>query len=205
MDDRFSKCAAFFGRDPDFVREPQSGLTPEVSVGRFPPVSVGFFRRFITPAHEFCVYITHGMSNAAMHVPAEPPASQHSRIELCAYTTGAYIGAYDGDELVSRCLQFLSAIPFESDTYLAPLHTASFGRPLCPGSEMSGFFFAIPTGVDMRRLCSCTPQAELVVSVFPISSSEHEYTVKHGGFALMALFEKNQVQVTFDPFRKPVI
>ena len=70
---------------------------------------------------------------------------------------------------------------------------------------MSGFFFAVPTGVDMQRLCSCTPQAELVVSVVPISSSELDYKVKHGGFSLMELFEKKQVPVTFDPFRKPVI
>jgi Suppressor of fused protein (SUFU) len=172
MDTRFSKYASFFwGRDPDLVCEPWAGVSPAVSVVRFPPAAVGFFRRFVAPLHDRRVYITHGMSKAAMLVPAGESSVYPSRIELIAYCPGAYVGAYDGLDMVAPLLQGLAAIPFEMSSFFGPMQTASFERNICPGTDMSAFFFAVPDGVEMSRLCSCTPQAELVVSVMPITSS----------------------------------
>jgi hypothetical protein len=204
MDPRLPKYAAFFGRAPDFVRKPQSGVSPAVSVARFPPASVGFFRRFTTPVHDRCVYITHGMSEAPMRVPPELSPVYPSRIELVAYSMGAYEGAHDGQDMVTAVLQGLAAMPFQLNGFFAPMQTAALESPICRGTEMSAFFFAVPDGVSMSRLCSCTPQAELVVSVMPITASERAFAIQHGSERLVELFQKHDVPNLFDISRKSV-
>ena len=204
MDKRLSKYAAFFGRSRDFVREPQVGVTPAVSVARFPSLAAGFVRRVFTPVHDRCVYITHGMSEAQMHVPAQAASVYPSRIELIAYCPGAYIGAHDGQDIVSALLQWLAAMPFETGSFFAPLQTASLEQAICPGTEMSAFFFAVPDGLEMSRLCSCTPGAQLVVSVMPITASERAFAVQNGSARLIELFEKHHIPNLFDMSRKAV-
>ena len=139
-----------------------------------------------------------------MRVPAEAASLYPSRIELIAYCPGAYAGAYDGEDMVSACLQILAAIPFRTESFIGPLHTASLEKPLFPGCAMTAFFFAVPDGVEMSRLCRCTPGAQLVVSVIPISASERACAVEHGSERLIELFDKHKVPNLFDPFRKPV-
>jgi hypothetical protein len=56
----------------------------------------------------------------------------------------------------------------------------------------------------MSRLCSCTPQAALVVSVMPITASERAFVVQHGSERLVELFQKHDVPNLFDMSRKPV-
>ena len=204
MDTRFSKYAAFFGRSPDFVRDPPPGA-PQISVGRFPPISAGLFRRLFTPVRDRFVYITHGMSATPMRVPAEVARLYPAKIELIAYCREAYIGAQDGQDMVSACLQALAVVPFEMDIFFGPMHTAAMEESFGPNPEMTAFFFAVPDGVEMRRLCSCTPAAELVVSVMPITSSERAYAVERGPEPLLDLFVKQRVPNFFDPFRKSVV
>lgn len=203
MDSRLSKYAAFFGRTPDFVREPEVAVSPAVSVARFPPAAVGFLRRFVTPVHDRCVYITHGMSESEMRVPAAQASIYPSRIELIAYCPGAYIGAHDGQDMVSALLQVLAALPFQTGSFLGPMQTASLEQPI-PGSEVSAFFLAVPEGVEMSRLCACTPHAELVVSVIPITASERALAVERGSERLLELFEEHHVPNLFDMSRKGV-
>jgi hypothetical protein len=204
MDMGLSKYAAFFGRSPDFVREPQAGDTPAVSVARFPPRAAGFFRRLFTPVHDRWVYITHGMSETPMPVPADEASVYPSRIELIAYCRVAYVGTDDGQDMITGLLQWLAAMPFETGSFFGPMQTASLEEPICPGTAMSALFFAVPDGVDMPRLCSCTPRAKLVVSVMPITTSERAFAVQHGSKRLIKLFEKNHVLNLFDMSRNPV-
>src|SRR5882672_1041830 len=152
-----SKYEAFFGRPADFILAARPGATPAVSVGRFPAVSAGFFRRFITPVHDRFVYVTHGMSTTAMSVPPDQAGIYPASIELITYSEGAYVGGHDGKDMVSVCLQALASMPFQADMFLGPMHTAALEEPICPGSDMNAFFFAVPDGVAMSRLCSCTP------------------------------------------------
>jgi hypothetical protein len=201
----FSKLAALFGRDPDFVCEPQMGVSPAVSVVRFPPAAVGLFRRFVTPLHDRCIYVTHGMSEAKMLVPAAESSVYPSRIELIAYCPGVYVGANDEQDMVAPLLQSLAGIPFQMGSFFGPMQTASLEQPICPNTEMSAFFFAVPDGVEMSRLCSCTPQAELVVSVMPITLSERAFAVQHGSKSLVELFQKYGVPNLFDMSRKAVV
>lgn len=70
---------------------------------------------------------------------------------------------------------------------------------------MSAFFFAVPDGVEMSRLCSCTLAAQLVVSVMPITSSERAYAVASGLEQFIELLEQRRVPNLFDPFRQAVV
>ena len=173
-------------------------------VGRYPPIQ-GFLRRWGKPVADLCVYITHGMSEVPMKVPTEERELYPERIEFIAFCKAPYIGAHDGEDTVSAVLQMLAIDPFLSGRFFGPLQTASFDEPPCVGTEMNGFFFAVPFGVDMKTLCSCTPQADLVVSVMPITPPERAYAVQHGSERLVELFEKKNVPNLFDMSRESAI
>lgn len=200
----FSKYQAFFGRPADFILESRAGAVPAISVGRFPAVSAGFLRRLVTPVHDRFVYITYGMSSAPMRVPPDQTHIYPSRIELIAYCARPYVGANDGTDMVALHLQALATMPFQTDMFFGPMHTAAIEEPMCPNSIMSAFFFALPDGVRMSRLCSCTPAAQLVVSVMPITSSERAYAVGNGSDRLVDLLDGAGVPNFFDPFRQAV-
>ena len=194
----FSQYESLFGRNIDYVREPQPEVLPAIRVLRIPAVKVSWLRRFSTPVHDRTVYVTQGMSQRSMNIPAEDAQRYPARIELITYSLGVYVGAQDGQDLVSAHLQALAAMPFQNDMFFGPLQTASVQEPICPGTDMNAFFFAVPDGIDMGKLCSCTAAAELVVSVMPITSAEHSFAVKNGSLALLELFEKKKVPNLFD-------
>jgi len=140
-----------------------------------------------------------------MRVPPEEARIYPASIELIACCKAAFVGANDGTDMVSLCLQALAAMPFQTDMFLGPMHTAALEEPIVPGSEMSAFFFALPDAIEMSRLCSCTPAAQLVVSVMPITSSERAYAVAHGPEKFIELLEQHSVPNLFDPFRQTVV
>lgn len=205
MNAPFSKYEAYFGRSADFILEPREGTTPAVSVGRFPAVSTGFLRRFVTPVHDRVVYVTYGMSCNPMRVPDAEKQIYPSAIELIAFCKGPYVGEHDGTDMVATHLQALAGLPFQMDMFFGPMHTAALEERLSPNSEMSAFFFALPDGINMSRLCSCTPAAQLAVSVMPITIAERSFAVANGTERLVALFEQNNVPNLFDPFRRSVV
>ena len=205
MDAHFSRYAAFFGRAPDFVRTPAPDASPQVSVGRFPPKPVGFFRRLFTPVSDRWVYLTWGMSAKPMHVSGEEANTHAERIELLAYSKNPFVGTHDDQDMISAVLQVLAAIPFAAGIFFAPGFTAQFDEPFCPNSEMRAFLFTEPAGVEIARLCRCTPGAQLMLSVTPITVSERDHAAKHGPRSLIELFIKQGVNNFFDPFRKTVV
>jgi len=205
MNSQFSKYAAYFGRDADFTLEARADATPAISVGRFPAVSKGLLCRFLTPVPDRAVYATYGMSSKPMPVPASEKHIYPSAIELIASCKDRYVGERDGTDMVATHLQALAALPFEMDIFFGPMHTAALEERLSRNSEMSAFFFALPDGMKMSRLCSCTPAAQLVLSVMPITTAERSFAVANGAEKLLELFEQNRVPNLLDPFRPSVI
>lgn len=205
MDPHFSRYAAFFGRAPDFIRTPAPDASPQVSVGRFPPKPVGFFRRLFTPVNDRWVHVTWGMSAKPMRVFGEEANTHAERIELLAYSINPPVGAQDGQDMISAVLQVLATIPFAEDIFFAPGFTAQFDEPFCSNSEMRAFLFTEPAGVEISRLRSCTPGAHLMLSVTPITVSERDHAAKHGPRSLIEQFIKQGVKNFFDPFRKTVV
>ena len=198
------KYAAFFGREPDIVLDPVSDNPNSPSVCRFPPTKAAFLKRIFTQLPADCVYITDGMSRQEMPVPEQERQTYPTRIELIALSTAAIVGGNDGRDVGAVILQALAVIPFRERIFFGPLQTCDFGDRICANSEMTGFFFAVPDGVDMNRLCRCTAAAQLVVSVIPITPKEIQYAKEKGSDQLIALFEKAGVPNVFDPFRKGV-
>lgn len=197
------KYAAFFGRYADLMLDPTPDLPRSPFVYRFPQTKAGLLKRIFTPLWSDCVYMTEGMSRYEMPVPSEEQRVYPSRIELLACAKEAIVGA-DGVDVVTRLLQLLAVIPFEQGMFFGPLQTCDLGRSFSTNSEMKGILFAVPDGVEMGRLCSCTPSAQLVVSVIPVTANEIRYAKDKGSDQLIAQFEKAGVPPVFDPFRKGV-
>jgi len=184
------KYTAFFGRGADVVLDAKPDDPRSPSVYRFPPTRAGFLKRIFTPPATDFVFMTDGMSSHAMPVPPEEQRVYPSRIELFACARGAPVVGPEGRDVVTAILQGLAVVPFTQRIFFGPLHTCDLGEPVSSNPEMTGFLFAVPEGVDIARLCSCTPAAELVVSVIPVTASEIRYAKAKGPDQLIAQFEK---------------
>jgi hypothetical protein len=199
-----SRYTAFFGRNADEILRPDPGVRGSCFAYRFPPTRVGFVARLFKSLPDVCVYITDGMSKSDMTIPPELQDTYPKRIELIACTRSPITGATDKQDVVIRLLQCLAGTVVQRQVLVGPGQTCDFGEKICPNTGMSGFFFGLPDGVDMRRLCRCTPAAELVVSVTPVTPGELALARKQGPRALVSAFEREGVPNMFDPFRRGV-
>jgi hypothetical protein len=75
-----------------------------------------------------------------------------SRIELFACAEGAPVVGPEDRDVVTAILQGLAVVPFTQRIFFGPLHTCDLGEPISSNSEMTGFLFAVPEGVDIARL-----------------------------------------------------
>lgn len=137
-----------------------------------------------------------------MEVPEAERLTLPDRIELIAYAKERIEA--DGGDAVAPIIQELAAAPWRQGVFFGPLHTCEWSSGLWPRTQMRGFFFAVPEGVNMRRLCSCTLGARLVVSVMPITAGEIQLAKTLGPEKLLERFEAEGVGNLFDPFRASV-
>ncbi len=184
-------------RQADSVVHQTDDQIPHVDVYRFPPT-----RKPWAPARNLNVYITGGMSTHAMVVPQELDTPR--RIELAAYAREVIRNAA-GMDYIAWWLHYLAHFPFRLGTFFAPMHTVSAPEPLMPSSEMIGFCFAIPPGIDLSALTRATLTAELVLHVVPVSKRERELAEKHGPEALLDTFDRSGVPPYFDINRRSVV
>lgn len=184
-------------RQADSVVHQTDDEAPYVDVYRFPPT-----RKLWAPARKLNVYLTGGMSTRAMAVPEKLDTPR--RIELAAYAKEIVRNAA-GIDYVAWWLHFLAHFPFRQSAFLAPMHTVSAPEPLTPSSEMVGFCFAIPPGVDVAALTRATITAELVLQVVPISKRERELAEKDGPEALLDAFDRSGIPPYFELGRRSVV
>lgn len=204
MNASLSKYTAFFGRKADIVLQPDPTTPKSCYVYRFPPAQSGFLSRFFTPLRDTYVYVTDGMSLFDMVIPTELQKIYPKRIELLACTKAPITGGLDKEDIVTRLLQVLVSTIFRLNTFAGPLQTVDLGEKMCPNSEMTGFLFGVPGGIDMPRLCRCTQAAQLVVSVIPITAGELKIVKEKGPTTLVTAFEREGVENVFDPFRQAI-
>ena len=204
MRSNVTKYEAFFGRSADETLAPRGENASSCYVHRFLPRRVNFFKRLFTPLNDVCVYITDGMSTNDMSLPPELQGTYPSRVDLIACTEAPIVGGKDSQDIVTRILQWLAEQVAQRQTFVGPMHSIDLGEIMCPGSEMTGFFFGVPDGVEMRRLCGCTAAAQLVVSVIPVTTTELQLVTTKGPEALMDAFERAGIRNLFDPFRKGI-
>lgn len=184
-------------RQADSVAHQTDDEAPHVDVYRFPPT-----RKPWAPARKLNVYLTGGMSTRAMVVPDQ--VDMPRRIELAAYASEIIRNAA-GVDYIAWWLHFLAHFPFRQGGFLAPMHTVSAPEPLAPSSEMVGFCFAIPPGVDVAALTRATITADLVLQVVPITKSERDLAEREGPEALLDRFDRSGVPPYFDLQRASVV
>ncbi len=204
---RQSCYVGFWGREFDAVFHPTELHEPHIDVFRFPPITPKWFlKRWMVPAYRQYVYMTGGMSDAPMPVPASC-GHDVTRAELTAYSNKIYKNESGDADMVAWWLHFLASAPFrpsQEKVFYAVGHTFSAGEPIMPGSQMTGFLFSVTPSVAMRSLCCCTPHAQVVLHVVPISDGERQMA-KDNPRGLIDYFEEHGIEPFFDLERTPYV
>ncbi len=203
MKNNIEKYSAFFGRSASIIKEPIKNNN--IYSYQFSPIKVNFFRRIFTQLSNKVVTITDGFSKHTMNVPKNEQNIYPANIELIAISDGYITGAKDNSDILTGLLQTIATLIIEEDIFIGPLHTLDLNEKICQNSAMSALFFSLPEIIEIDRLCSCTYNAKLIVSVMPIYNSELIYAKKNGAEKLIELFENNETPNIFNPFRKNVI
>lgn len=197
---------AFWGREAE-VFHATDDFEPHIDVFRFPPLGPSWFlKRWLTPADNLYVYMTGGMSDAA--APGAGSSTEPVlRTELTAYSNKIYLSEAGDVDMIAWWLYFLASAPFrfpDEGFFFNVGHTFCVGGPLLPGSEMTGLLFSVPPCGDMRRLCSCTRHAQVVLHVVPISDGERQLTMEDP-MGLIDRFEEHGVGPIFDLERRSCV
>jgi Suppressor of fused protein (SUFU) len=195
--------AAILGRAPYFVLQPQSNS--HISVAFFPKIDAGFFKMLMAEGCDQNIYISSGLSNYKMAVPTELSYKPELHIELIAQTEGQITGGESGKEdVASHILQMVADYIIENSLFIEPGHTLDLEENLASNSEMRGFLFAVPSGLDIKRICKANKKCENLVSLIPLSKKELEFARNKGVGELINEFESKGVPPIFDPFRKSI-
>jgi hypothetical protein len=191
------KYAAVFGRNPAIYREP----VPEIGVAAcmFPALKRSFWKSLSAEAHDSVVHITAGLS--AFEMPS-PSAEDASRIELFVTSPEPVGGGESVDqEVPGMILQDVAEYIVTRNAFVGLGHTLDFRSEWVENSPMRALLFAMPVGVDVKRICKCSRAQDLLTPV-PLTAPELELCRSQGVLALLDRFEAAGVEPVFDAFRK---
>jgi Suppressor of fused protein (SUFU) len=193
--------SAVLGRAPYLVIEPQ--LKNNIWVAFFPKIDAGFFKRLMAEGCDQNIYVSAGLSNYQMKPPVDLPYKPQLHIELIAQTAGQITGGESGKEdVVSYILQMVANYIIDNSIFIEPGHTFDFGEKITTNSEMSGYLFAVPEGLNIKRICKANTKCETLVGLVPLSRKELEFARSKGVKELIDEFQSKGVPPLFDPFRK---
>jgi hypothetical protein len=185
----------FWGRPADLILHPKDGLQPHVDVYRFPPAPHG---RQLPDAY---AYITGGMSDLPMKYP---DATTQTRVELTAFSRRLY-KKNTGEDFLASILLWMARYPFANRTVFAPWQTFAVGKPLVPGSDMTGYFFTETPNIDGNGLFDSCPDADGFVHLVPISDAERVLIVEKGREEIFRIFADKNVGPFFDLDRRSAV
>jgi hypothetical protein len=166
FEERVRAYAAVFGAH-DHVYCEQAELTPHIDVYRFPP----------TAERPFFTFVTAGMSDLAMHSPAELEA-RYRRVELLFY-------AAEGKTEYMEMLNAVARFPHDNATWLQWGHMVTSeprARPLLQ-SGTQNCLFLLPSPVETdSRLGGLSWDREPIHLLWctPISIAEYSIRQKRG-------------------------
>jgi hypothetical protein len=190
--------AGFWRRRIAGIYHSSGDLTPHVDVYAFRPTWKPW-----APANGYYVYMTGGMSDAAM--PNLDVSYSFSRIELSCYATGAPgFGSAETDE-PAKWLHTFARLVFAEGQPINPGDTFNAGKPLAPESEMSAFYFGYTPFIKKEALLRATQNAEAVAHLIPISEAERSLAESQGSIALVEAFGKAGVMPVFDLARRSCV
>lgn len=186
------KYAAVFGRKPAFVSAPENEVL--VSTALFPALKRSFWRGLMSEAHDLPVAITLGLSEYAI----QAPEGESERIELIAFPVLHENGNSSENEVLAiKVLHFIANGIVDQKMAVGVGHTLDLQQRIVPGSDMSAVLFALPFGVDVKRIMKCSRAGNLL-NVVPITPAELRLVREEGVGALLDVFELAGVNATFD-------
>jgi hypothetical protein len=198
-----AKYAAVFGRSPASVRPAENG--GQISAAMFPPLKRSFWRGLMSEAHDVTVAITYGLSDHAMPVPPTELRETSDRIELIAFSAVPIGGGPSGrEDMASAVLQMIGDYIVDQKLVVGVGHTLDFRQPLGTNVEMSAVLFALPFGIDVKRVMRCSRARELL-NIVPITPAELHLAREKDIGALLDRFEATGVEAAFDCFRKSAV
>lgn len=159
----------------------------------------------MSEAHDLTVAVTYGLSEHAMPVPEAELMKTSDRIELIAFSAVPIGGGPSGKEdMASAILQMIGDFIVDQKLVVNVGHTLDFQEPLSNNVEMSAVLFALPFGIDSRRVMKCSRARELL-NIVPITSAELQLVREKDVGELLDRFDASGIEATFDCFRKSVI
>ena len=173
-----------FGEIGDVLHE-LVPLKPHVDVYRFPP----------TERRPFFTFITGGMSDMAMHAPAEL-GSEFRRIELVFY-------AADDTPEYQELLRRLAHFPHDNHTWIHWGHTMPNGQPPAPlpgTTELDTLIFMesiLRPDSSLGERLRWRDEPVNLVWCMPITTAECDYKLRHGSNAFYDLLEERQHPFVF--------
>lgn len=205
LDPRESGMARFWGRTPDLILEQADDALPHIDTYRFPPISPDPRAEAPeAPCQDYFVYMTAGMSDAAMPGTAELEEF-YQRIEITAYARQPIPMQSDESDTIAWLCGWLAHYPFHKDTYFMHGETFDWGEPIVPGSQMEALYFGRPPFVDNDDLAAATLTAQSFIHIVPISRAELIFKEERGIEAFLALLEQHDVQPLFDLSRRSML
>jgi Suppressor of fused protein (SUFU) len=198
-----NRYAAVLGRPP-FVERKLNGSLNICAFG-FPPLRRSFWRSLFSEAHDTTIYLTAGMSEHPMPVPHSEQKLFPPRVELMADCAGQITGGPLGNEdVVSAILLGIAEFTISSEIFIGIGHTLDYREPLAPNTNMSGFLFTPPVGIDEKRLCRCS-KSESILNVVPITAAELSLARNSGVPALIDRLEASGFSPVFSYMRESAV
>lgn len=167
-----------------------------------------------TPERNFWTFVTCGMSDRPMKVPADYAHEDLRRCELVLslpadWVDAANPGAFDlGDRWWPiQWLKYLARFPHKYDTWLWADHSVPNGepaKPLADGTTMMGWMLGPPRTWPRAAIAIDVPRIWFH-AIYPLYWHEMDYKLLHGSGALFDLFDQAGVTEVMDPRRPRVV
>lgn len=170
------------------VSHPLGPGIPHIDVYVHPP----------TEQRPITTLVTGGMSDHAMPIPGNGPASP--RCELLLYVEQA-------EELHIQLLRFLASMPYQQKTWFSYGSTVNNGNPPQPifeGSVLDHYVFMFPiVGNDFEfdQSVSLEGSPLQLLHVEPITAKERQFIIDRGMDDFLGLLEKKQHSPVLNPGR----
>src|SRR5262249_45773378 len=151
----------FWQRKPDLVLHQTDNAVPHIDTYRFP-------KKEGARVGDCIVYLTGGMSDLVQPGSAGYDEA-FQRMEVSAYAPTVILNNSGNADFIGWIVGWMAHYPFEQNTCFLQGQTFDWGKPMIPGSDMHGFYFAHIPFVDEKDLCDQSGTAKSILHLVTIS------------------------------------
>lgn len=166
-----------------------------------------------TPDRPYHTLVTSGMSDLPMAAPEGEEACRHAELMIClpaSWPMKQEDWKQERHYWPVRWLKLLARFPHEHKTWIWARHTMPNGDPAEPLADNVGWTgiildFPYTLSTEFFQLKISEVKTICFLAVIPLYTDEMEFKLKHGGTALMELFERAKYTELIDPARRSVL